>query len=218
MPKAVGQECPPQEVGDILVRVAQVYLRRRLQAVAPGAILTLYWEDFYRVYGPMVVATVRHYVADRDDADDLVQEIWLTVSRRLPQFEWRDSRGGFRAWMSKLVRDKTVDLIRRRLRQLSVTTADKALDELLERGDQELEAQLSREAVRAAVEELRPQIGELNYAILHAHYWQQQTAPAIARTLGLTVHQARCRLHRVLAKLRRRLGAYFDTPQVEEVT
>ena len=51
--KAAEVTPPPpgeEERAEILLRVAQEYLRRRLQAVAQTALLTLFWEEFYRIY------------------------------------------------------------------------------------------------------------------------------------------------------------------------
>jgi hypothetical protein len=45
-----GLKCLPKEAHEALVRVVQVYLQRRLQALEPGPLITLYWEEFYRLY------------------------------------------------------------------------------------------------------------------------------------------------------------------------
>jgi hypothetical protein len=42
-----------QEAQEALIRVVQVYLQRRSQAMEPGRLLDLYWEDFYRLYAPV---------------------------------------------------------------------------------------------------------------------------------------------------------------------
>src|SRR5262249_8904687 len=162
------------------------------------------WEEFYRVYDRMVARTVRHYVSDRQDAADVIQEVWLTVARRLPDFEWRENRGGFRAWMSKLIHDKTVDLIRRNLRRQARSRPESAPSSEPAAADGDprdaMHEQLQREAIGAVIAALRPRVGELNFAILHLHYWEEQTVPAIGRQLRLSIDQVKCRLRRLLCK------------------
>src|SRR5262249_1022828 len=109
------------EVQQLLVACAQAYLRRCQQEAAPGAVLTLFWEEFYRFYTRLVVRLVRRRFPDGHDQDDLVQEVWLTVTRKLPSFRWHENRSGFRAWFAKLVHDKAVDLVRRRARRRETT-------------------------------------------------------------------------------------------------
>jgi RNA polymerase sigma-70 factor (ECF subfamily) len=199
----------------ILVRVVQVYLQRRLQAEAPGALLTLYWEDFFRIYGPLVSALVARHV-ERHERDDLVQEIWMTVAAKLPDFQWTENRGGLRAWLTTLIRRRTIDLIRQRDRRREIGTAAAALPE----GEQEpvdaqadptarLEQEWQAQAVHTVLESLRPEIGDLNQQIVHLHYWGGHSVSEIAALVQLSAPQVSARLHRVLEKLRCRMSAYF---------
>src|SRR4051794_31872093 len=98
-------------------RVVQAYLARRLNAEAPGALLTLYWDEFYQVYAPVVTGVVMRYVTKAADRDDLVQEVWMTVAAKLPEFEWRENRGGLRMWLTTVIRNRTLDLLRKQRRR-----------------------------------------------------------------------------------------------------
>jgi RNA polymerase sigma-70 factor (ECF subfamily) len=200
------------DVQQILVACAQAYLRRCLQETAPGAILTLFWEEFYRFYATLIVRMVRRRVPDGPDQDDLIQEVWLTVTRKLPEFNWNENRSGFRAWFAKVVHDKAVDLVRRRCRQRVTTldccpaepqdTADGAGPaEAFERGWQE-------DVVHTALADLRPAVGEQNYQILRLHFWDNLPAGEVAAAVGLTPEEVSARQYRLLKKLRARILAY----------
>jgi RNA polymerase sigma factor (sigma-70 family) len=200
------------EVQQFLVSCAQAYLQRCLQETAPGAILTLFWEEFYRFYTRLVVRMVRRRFPDSHDQDDLVQEVWLTVTRKLPAFRWNENRSDFRGWFAKVVHDKTVDLIRSRALH-RVTTLDHCPaepqdtvdgtdpSEAFERGWQE-------DAVHIALADLRPTVGELNYQILHLHFWGNRTAAQVAAAVGLTPEEVSARQYRLLKKVRARILAY----------
>lgn len=198
----------------ILVRVVQVYLRRRLQAEAPTAILSLYWEEFFRIYAPIVSAVVARHIKG-PERDDLVQEVWMTVATKLPEFHWTENRGGLRAWITTLIRNRTIDLIRQKARRQAVASAaplpEGALEPPAAHGDPTLglEKEWQGQALRTVLESLREDIGEVNFRIVELHFWGEKTIGDIAGLLDLTGPQVSARLHRVLEKLRRRMGAYF---------
>jgi RNA polymerase sigma-70 factor (ECF subfamily) len=194
---------------EALVRCAQAYLHRRLQEVAPGSLLTLFWEEFYRFYAPVLAGMVRRSLADSQGQDDLIQEVWLAVTRKLPEFRWNENRGGLRAWFAKLVHDKTVDLIRRRQRR-PTAPLDAGADPIDADSDptRALEHRWREEVVHAALDGLRDDVGEVNFRILQLHFWENQTAAEIAPQVGLSPDQVSARQHRLLKKVRARITAY----------
>jgi RNA polymerase sigma-70 factor, ECF subfamily len=205
---------PFDDPDTILVRVVQVYFERRLKAEAPGPVLTLYWEDFYRVYGLMVTGMLGHHFANSADRDDAIQEVWLTVASKLPEFQWQENRGGFRAWMTTLIRNKAVDLLRQKGRH---PTEDLPKNDQ-ERADPDadptrpLEKSWRREVLATVLKNLRTQIGEANFSILYLHYWQDRSTAEIAAQLGFTQAQTKARLHRLLQKVRNRIAPNGTSP------
>jgi RNA polymerase sigma-70 factor, ECF subfamily len=69
------------------------------------------WDEFASIYGPVVfnVATSRGFQAA--DADNLVQEVLMAVATSVSQWLQRDDRGSFRAWLLRIARNATVDMI-----------------------------------------------------------------------------------------------------------
>jgi RNA polymerase sigma factor (sigma-70 family) len=202
----------PEEAHEALIRVAQVYLRRRSQALAPGSLVTMYWQDFYRLYTPMVQLRLRHYFAQPMERDDVFQEVWLTIARKLPDFRWLGSSCSFRAWMGRVIRHKAVDMARRKLRRPRCV-----LSELHQTNWEVLSAEMDpsserhwrRELVHTVLAKLRPKINETNLHILHLHYWEGLTVPEIVGRLGLSTAQVCCRLHRLLRKLRHAFASHL---------
>jgi RNA polymerase sigma-70 factor, ECF subfamily len=204
----------PKEAHEALIRVVQVYLQRRSQALEPGALITLYWEEFYRLYSPLVQRTLKHCFPKPMERDDVAQEIWLTIARKLPGFQWLEGSEGFEAWMGKLIRHKAIDVIRRKRRysksvlgepgavgsEPTDTEADPA---------QFAERRCRNDAVRAVLAKLRPRVAATNFQLLQLHYWEGLTVRAIAAQVGLTHDQVWCRLHRLLGKVRRALPVYL---------
>jgi RNA polymerase sigma-70 factor, ECF subfamily len=69
------------------------------------------WEEFAKIYGPVVfnVATSRGFQAA--DAENLVQEVFMAVAGSVADWLERDDRGSFRAWLLRIARNAAVDMI-----------------------------------------------------------------------------------------------------------
>jgi RNA polymerase sigma-70 factor, ECF subfamily len=57
------------------------------------------WRRLTELYQPLIGRWVRPHVAQRADADDVVQEVLTALVRELPRFEHNQRPGAFRAWL-----------------------------------------------------------------------------------------------------------------------
>ena len=149
---------------------------------------------------------VRHFCPDLDQAEDIAQDAWIIIFRKLPDFHWKKNAGDLRAWIGKIVHDKAVDFLRRKSRLPSSGPLDFSSEAQHPCGPEETGRRL--EEVKTALDELRPQIGELNFQIIRLHYWHDKTVPEIAHVLGLSADQVYGRQKRVLKKLRISLARF----------
>src|SRR5215469_10244739 len=79
-------------------------LLERLGAVSNGAD----WEQFVRLYAPLLHRWARRLGLHDQDAADLVQEVLVVLVRKLPDFRYDPSRS-FRCWMHTLLKNKWRD-------------------------------------------------------------------------------------------------------------
>jgi RNA polymerase sigma-70 factor (ECF subfamily) len=61
------------------------------------------WQRFAEIYTPLLHAWMRRYQLQPGDADDLVQEVLLVVSKELPQFRHSGRTGALRAWLRTIM-------------------------------------------------------------------------------------------------------------------
>ena len=95
------------EPGDLASeRLRLQFLVLRCQAGDEDAFTTL-----FRRFGPRTLAYLRGLVGD--DADDVQQEVWLSVYRHLASLT---NPGAFRTWLFQTTRHRAVDLLRKRKR------------------------------------------------------------------------------------------------------
>jgi RNA polymerase sigma-70 factor (ECF subfamily) len=60
------------------------------------------WRRLTQLYAPLVERWVRPHVAQRADAEDVVQEVLTTLVHELPRFDHNERPGAFRAWLRSI--------------------------------------------------------------------------------------------------------------------
>ena len=71
------------------------------------------WKDFFDTYWKLIYGTARKSNLSDYEAQEVVQETLISVSKRFPQFRY-NARGSFRVWLRRLTRWRVVDQIRKR--------------------------------------------------------------------------------------------------------
>jgi RNA polymerase sigma-70 factor, ECF subfamily len=152
-------------------------------------------------YGPRVKAYLRRLGVSDPVAEDLTQEVMLTVWRRAGQFDRR--RAALSTWIYTIARNKRIDTLRRE-RRPDYDLNDPALvdDEATPRGDRIAETEQARRAVMQAVAKLPLEQEQL----LRIFYFEEKSHSVIADELGLPLGTVKSRLRLALAKLRHMLN------------
>lgn len=70
------------------------------------------------LYGPLYEYAIR-LLGDRDDAEDIVQDVFTTILRVSPTFDSR--RGSARAWVFAIAHNRALDHLRKRARSRAAT-------------------------------------------------------------------------------------------------
>src|SRR5262245_23158644 len=74
------------------------------------------WQEFYDLYEPLLLSYVRKRGLHGGDADDVVQTIFITLLRHLPEFEYDPKKGRFRTWLWRLSFTAVTDWRRKQAR------------------------------------------------------------------------------------------------------
>ena len=180
-------------------------LLRRMRAGDRTAV-----DDLYERFRRPAFALARRILADESLAEDVLQEVFLSV--------WRDpsaydrSRGSFSSWLLAVVHHKAVDAVRReesQRRRQALAQEDLALDEPMARRDVEEEAwtRVVAEQVRSALGVLSgPQREALTLAY-YGGYTQREVAALTGTPLGTVKTRMLAGMRRLKAELGDPTGA-----------
>jgi len=153
-------------------------------------------------YAPRIKAYLRRLGAEDGAAEDLTQEVMLSIWRRAHQFD--RGRAALSTWVFTIARNKRIDALRRERRpEVDLEEVDLEGDgDGAPRGDQITEARQMQRLVATAIETLPPEQATL----LRIFYFEEKPHSVIAEELGLPLGTVKSRLRLALGKLRGILG------------
>lgn len=153
------------------------------------------FHDLYDRFGAPVLSYVRMLAREQEVAEDVVQEVFLSVWRKAPSF--RPDRGDVAGWIYTIARNKLVDLWRRRS-----TRGDKEETSLdltrFEADAGQAEANVTSIAVRKALSSLKRD----QRVALELAYFGGLTYEETADRLGLPLGTLKSRIRAGLGVLR----------------
>ncbi len=127
---------------------------------------------------------VRYRLPSQADADDVLQEVYLTAYRKFPQLKNRES---FPAWILSIAKNKCNDYFRKKAAELEIP-----LEELTER---ELSVGRCGVSLVHTVRETLDSLGDQDKQILYLYFWKELPQAEIAKKLGIPVGTVKSRLH-----------------------
>jgi RNA polymerase sigma-70 factor, ECF subfamily len=88
------------------------------------------WSDLVRLYGPLVARWCRQYEMQSSDSEDVLQEVFIAVSRHLHAYGQNSEVNSFRGWLWTIARSKIMDYLRRR-KGMAVSVDANLLNEMI---------------------------------------------------------------------------------------
>jgi RNA polymerase sigma-70 factor (ECF subfamily) len=142
-------------------------------------------EALYGRYGGACYGLARRILTDEHLAQDVVQEVFLTVWRDADRFD--SSRGGFATWLLSMTHHKAVDAVRREENHRKRRTSSELLEDRAIDGPEvhdEVWSTLRRERVRQAMHTLPAPQREALVLAYFGGYTQREIAGITNTPLG----------------------------------
>lgn len=184
--KDIGRESSP-DLADLVQAVAR---NRDISA----------FEQLFAHYAPRVKAYFRRLGTDERAAEELMQDVMLTLWRRAHLFD--RSKAGVGTWIFAVARNRRIDAVRRE-RRPQIDPADPMLVRSTDDGpDGQFASGQMERMLRRAVATLPPEQAEL----VRRSFFDDMSHGDIAEQLNLPLGTVKSRLRLALAKLRAALG------------
>lgn len=175
------------------------------------------WNELIAIYRPVIYRLARRKGLLHEDAEDLVQGVFMSVAKAIDRWEHGEGQPRFRNWLGRIARNAILNAITRAKpdRATGTSSVMQALASLPEEAEatQGLIVECRLEAIRWAAREIRSEFSDATWAIFQSIAIEGRPAPEVAqvfqRTIG-AVNAARCR---VAARLREKVleaSAYWS--------
>jgi RNA polymerase sigma factor (sigma-70 family) len=167
------------------------------------------WDQFVTIYQPLIFRLARSKGFQEADAQDVVQEVMLAVSKSIHRWEPDPSKGRFRDWLFRIARNLMINFLTRRKHKSlgTVESADEMLADLPDpssslEATQEFDLEYRRGIFLLAADRVRAQVRPSTWEAFRLTAIEDFSIAKAARQLGMkegAVLVARCR---VLARMR----------------
>ena len=178
------------------------------------------WERLVSLYGPLVYGWCRRTGLRSQDAEDVGQEVFAAVHRKVAVFR-RDRQGdSFRGWLRTITMNKIRDLARRRRTQAE-GDAGETQQRLVESAaqpedDSDARADPTETVVLAhrALDLLRDEFTKEKWHVFHRVVVEGEAPADVATALGISVNTVYLTKSRGLRRLREEFAGLLDLDEV----
>ncbi len=167
------------------------------------------WQEFAAIYEPLVYRFARRRGLQDADARELVQNVFVAVSRAVVDWRPNPDRGKFRTWLFRIARNQLINLVTRRKfdNGSGKTSAMLSLQQVADwqSHTQEIELDYRRELFRSAAMMVREKVQESTWQAFWLTCVEGQDIEAASQQLGITPANIYIARSRVLQRLREQI-------------
>jgi RNA polymerase sigma-70 factor (ECF subfamily) len=167
------------------------------------------WQEFVKLYAPLVYGFARKRGLQDADAADLTQEVLRSVSKAAARLEYDPRRGTFRGWLFTVVRNKIHDFQasqQRRPPVIGSMSTQTRLEKLAAPAEDETalwHQEYERQLLTRALEQVRGDFHDSTWQAFWRTAIQGTKAKEAAEALGMSTAAVYVAKSRVLAQLKK---------------
>ncbi len=176
------------------------------------------WRDFFNLYWRLIYGVALKAGLTEQEAEEVVQETVITVSRRIPQFKYDPAVCSFKTWLLNLTRWRIVDQLRKRRRngaryhaRSAGTARTSTVDQIPDPAGLSLETMWDEEwqqhLLQAAIQRVKGKVNPEHYQIFHLCVFKEWPVKKVAHELGVSAPQVYLARHRIGALLKKEVNA-----------
>ena len=171
------------------------------------------WKEFFEIYWKLIYGVAIKAGLTEVEAQEVVQETVIGVSRKMPEFDYDPAVGSFKGWLLHMTRWRINDQFRKRRHQAEhlrhegdSTTRTSTIDQIPDPAGINLESIWDNEwqsnLLEVAIEKVKQKVKPKQYQIFDLYVVKKWPVEKIATTLGVNVGQVYLAKHRIAALLK----------------
>ena len=171
------------------------------------------WDEFANIYAPVVFRVAVSRGFQTADAENLVQEVLLSVARSVSQWLEREQRGSFRSWLLCITRNAAVDMLTRRATRpfgQDGEQADRILAQMPAPSElsRELDLEYDRAVFHWAASQVRDSVAEHTWAAFWLTSVQGESVDEVSKQLGMRPGNIYFARSRVMSRIKKLVQQY----------
>jgi len=172
------------------------------------------WQDFFNTYWKFIYGVALKAGLSDAEAQDVVQETIITVSKKIEDFKVGSERGSFKAWLTHTTRWRIADQFRKRSpasRPIERPSDDTARTSTIERvpdaasleAEETWEKDWEQNLLEVALEKVQHRVDSDTFQMFYLHMIKQWPATKVATTVGAKLPQVYFAKYKVSRLLKR---------------
>lgn len=172
------------------------------------------WSEFVQLYGPTIRTWIIHWGLQEADAQDVVQNVLLRLTKKLPQFQYDSSRS-FRGWLKTLTHHAWHDFVTEAGYRHRGSGDSSVMDQLQSVAAREdlaarVEATFDKELLEVALGRVRERVASTTWEAFRLAALDGLAPQQVADKLGVRVSQVYLSKHRVQKLVQEEIKAIED--------
>ncbi|MEM9826156.1 MAG: sigma-70 family RNA polymerase sigma factor [Planctomycetota bacterium] len=168
------------------------------------------WEIFQSIYGPIVRAFCLSKGLDRNDVDDITQNVMAKVFSAIERFEYDPERGRFRSWLGTVTANTLRDYLRQSRSQVQAAIVERIEAFVAKPDGRDWSDHFVQRVFQVACRRVRLDFEEVTWQCFHATWFNHEKPAEVAARLGIQMHSVYVNKSRVLKRLEQELKLLTD--------
>ncbi len=126
------------------------------------------WDEFYNNYKPLILLVGKDKNLTTTEKDELVQQVMVGFFMSKDVFVYDRTKGRFRDYLRKTIKNKAIDLIRKRRKEVSIESEQLEDEDFGVEYDHHWDSEYNKFVLEKALDELKTSITPQCYQIFHA--------------------------------------------------
>ena len=167
------------------------------------------WTEFLGIYQPVVFRMARRRGLQDADAQDVMQQVFLSISKSIEGWTPGDLQPPFRAWLTTIARNAITKALTRRPRDAA--TGSTSMVELLDAQPDpqattaEILAEARKELIRWATEQIRSEFSEATWNVFWRTAIEGVPIAEVAKSTGRSAGAVYVARYQVIARLKEKV-------------